>query len=183
MAMDASVIQAGRLAEKAKALSKEEALAAVRYGADKVFRSSNEEITDEDIDVILSQTKNLTAEREEKLKDKDKRDLLDFSNAEVNFQQFEGVDYKGFGGSGKEGDMHFMELMQDSMGKRDRGGTSHAHRESNPQSPCLPRLLPADQEITSSRLAAGTTSATSTASPPRRAPSTSRCPRPRRSPT
>jgi len=129
--MDASVIQAGRLAEKQKALSKEEALAAVRYGADKVFRAGTEEITDADIDVILSSAKNLTAEREEKLKDKDKRDLLDFSNAEVNFQQFEGVDYKGFG---KEGDMHFMEIMQDSMGKRERAGTSYNERDFYRQS-------------------------------------------------
>ena len=36
--MDAAVIQQGRLAEKQKALSKEEALEAVRYGADKVRR-------------------------------------------------------------------------------------------------------------------------------------------------
>jgi hypothetical protein len=37
--MDFAVIQQGRLAEKHKNLSKEEALAAVRYGAEKV-RSS-----------------------------------------------------------------------------------------------------------------------------------------------
>ena len=41
--MDFAVIQAGRLAEKHKNLSKEEALAAVRYGADKVFRSETGE--------------------------------------------------------------------------------------------------------------------------------------------
>ena len=41
--MDFAVIQAGRLAEKHKNLTKEEALAAVRYGADKVFRSETGE--------------------------------------------------------------------------------------------------------------------------------------------
>jgi len=35
---------------------------------------------------MLAGAKNLTAEREGKLKDKDKRNMLDFSNAEVNFQ-------------------------------------------------------------------------------------------------
>eukprot|EP00965_Chrysotila_dentata_P166793 5507648-Pleurochrysis_carterae.AAC.3 len=38
--MDYAVIQQGRLAEKQKALSKEEALAVVRYGADKVGTTS-----------------------------------------------------------------------------------------------------------------------------------------------
>merc|ERR1712137_494530 len=80
--MDYAVIQAGRLAEKQKALTKEEALAAVRYGADKVFRADDDEITDADIDTILQSAKNLTKEREEKLQEKSKRELLDFSNAE-----------------------------------------------------------------------------------------------------
>lgn len=88
--MDFAVIQQGRLAEKQKALSKEEALAAVRYGADKVFRMEDE-ITDQDIDTILASAKNLTKEREEQmakgtLEEKAKRDLLDFSDANVNFQ-------------------------------------------------------------------------------------------------
>uniref|UniRef100_A0A7S0IUA5 Uncharacterized protein n=1 Tax=Calcidiscus leptoporus TaxID=127549 RepID=A0A7S0IUA5_9EUKA len=124
--MDYAVIQQGRLAEKQKALSKEEALAAVRYGADKVFRADDSEITDADIDTILRSAKNLTAEREDKLKDKDKRDLLDFSNAEVNFQEFDGVDYKALN---QHGDMAFMEMMQDSIGKRERTNTSYAERD------------------------------------------------------
>ena len=124
--MDFAVIQSGRLAEKQKALTKEEALAAVRYGADKVFRTDRDEITDEDIDTILRSAKNLTKEREAKLQDKSKRDLLDFSNADVNFQQFEGVDYKALN---KEGDMLFMDMMQESMGKRERTGTSYNERD------------------------------------------------------
>uniref|UniRef100_A0A7S4BX57 Uncharacterized protein n=1 Tax=Chrysotila carterae TaxID=13221 RepID=A0A7S4BX57_CHRCT len=124
--MDYAVIQQGRLAEKQKALSKEEALAVVRYGADKVFRADDADITEEDIDTILRSAKNLTAEREGKLKEKAKRELLDFSNAEVNFQEFDGVDYKALK---QEGDMVFMEMMQDSMGKRERTNTSYAERD------------------------------------------------------
>eukprot|EP00965_Chrysotila_dentata_P166792 5507648-Pleurochrysis_carterae.AAC.2 len=60
----------------------------------QVFRADDADITEEDIDTILRSAKNLTAEREGKLKEKAKRELLDFSNAEVNFQEFDGVDYK-----------------------------------------------------------------------------------------
>ena len=122
--MDFAVIQQGRLAEKHKNLTKEEALAAVRYGADKVFRSENVDMTDEEVETLIANAKDLTAERaaSANVADKAKRDLLDFSDANVNFQEFEGVDYKAMAGNQ---DMQFMELMQDSMGKRERTGTSY----------------------------------------------------------
>uniref|UniRef100_A0A7S2IVN3 Chromatin-remodeling complex ATPase n=1 Tax=Haptolina brevifila TaxID=156173 RepID=A0A7S2IVN3_9EUKA len=128
--MDFAVIQQGRLAEKHKNLSKEEVLLAVRYGADKVFRSENVEITDEQIETMIANAKNLTDERAKAagVEDKAKRDLLDFSDATVNFQEFEGVDYKN-SRPGGAADMDFMALMQDSMGKRERGGTSYNERD------------------------------------------------------
>jgi len=134
--MDFAVIQAGRLAEKQKNLSKEEALVAVRYGADKVFRSENVELTDEQIDLMINNAKNLTDERAQaqagsSVEDRAKRDLLDFSDASVNFQEFEGVDYKN---RGQSTDMDFMALMQDSMGKRERAGTSYNERDFHRQS-------------------------------------------------
>ena len=73
----------------------------------QVFRAEGE-ITDSDIDTILANAKNLTAERSA-LQDKEKRNLLDFSDATTNFQEFEGVDYKNMA---QHGDMAFMELMQ-----------------------------------------------------------------------
>ena len=91
----------------------------MRYGADKIFRAGDS-VTEEDIDTILAGAKNLTAERSQKLESKEKRDLLDFSNAEVNFQEFEGVDYKSMA---QQGDREFIEMMQDSMGKRERTST------------------------------------------------------------
>ncbi|KAL1510237.1 hypothetical protein AB1Y20_006563 [Prymnesium parvum] len=126
--MDFAVIQQGRLAEKQKALTKEEALAAVRYGADKVFRMEDE-ITDQDIDTILASAKNLTKERELQgakgtLEEKAKRDLLDFSDA----NEFQGINYKDRA-LAQHGDMAFMEMMQDSMGKRERSGTSYNERD------------------------------------------------------
>ena len=77
-------------------------------------------------DVLLATTKNLTAEREALLKDKEKKDLLDFSNAEVNFQEFDGVDYKALQ---SHGDMEFMSEMQDAMGKRERAAGSYNERD------------------------------------------------------
>jgi len=148
--MDFAVIQQGRLAEKQKNLSKEEALAAVRYGADKVFRSANVDITDEEIDIMIANAKDLTAERAEKynLEDKEKRDLLDFSDASVNFQEFEGVDYKALAG---HGDMAFMELMNDSMGKRERSGTSYNerdfHRDRGTTSAPVDKSLPKARKV------------------------------------
>ena len=57
---------------------------------------------------MLASAKDMTAERKG-LENKEKKNLLDFSDASVNFQEFEGVDYKG---SGQQGDMSFMEIMQ-----------------------------------------------------------------------
>ena len=125
--MDAAVVQQGRLMEKQKALSKEEALAAVRFGADKIFKAESTEITDADIDAMLASAKDMTAERNKALGDKSKKNLLDFSETDVNFQEFEGVDYKGI--NRQDGDMSFMEIMQDAVGKRERTGTSYNERD------------------------------------------------------
>jgi SWI/SNF-related matrix-associated actin-dependent regulator of chromatin subfamily A member 5 len=54
--LDAMVVQQGRLKDKDK-LSRDELLAAVRFGADKIFKSNDSSITDDDIDFILDQGK------------------------------------------------------------------------------------------------------------------------------
>jgi superfamily II DNA or RNA helicase len=65
---------------------------AIRYGADKIFKASGSDVTDDDIEAILSRGKDLTTARSQ-LTDKDKKGLLDFSSAEFAYQQFDGVDY------------------------------------------------------------------------------------------
>jgi SWI/SNF-related matrix-associated actin-dependent regulator of chromatin subfamily A member 5 len=50
--LDAMVVQQGRLKDQDK-VTKDEIMAAVRFGADTVFRSEESTITDDDIDVIL----------------------------------------------------------------------------------------------------------------------------------
>jgi SWI/SNF-related matrix-associated actin-dependent regulator of chromatin subfamily A member 5 len=48
--LDAMVVQQGRLKDKDK-LSREELLDAVRFGADKIFKSKDSSITDDDVSV------------------------------------------------------------------------------------------------------------------------------------
>uniref|UniRef100_A0A7S3VCZ0 Chromatin-remodeling complex ATPase chain n=1 Tax=Chaetoceros debilis TaxID=122233 RepID=A0A7S3VCZ0_9STRA len=113
--LDAMVVQQGRLKEKDK-ISKDAIMAAVRFGADTVFRSEESTITDEDIDVILERGKSKTKEMAEKIQKADKGDLLDFRlDGGISAQTFEGVDY-----SDLELRKQLRLLAADSMGKRER---------------------------------------------------------------
>ena len=51
--LDAMVVQQGRLKDKDKKLSRDELLQAVQFGADKIFKTKDSSITDEDIDLII----------------------------------------------------------------------------------------------------------------------------------
>jgi len=113
--LDAMVVQQGRLKDKDK-VSKEEIMAAVRFGADTVFRSEESTITDDDIDVILERGMAKTKELAEKIQKAEKGDLLDFRlDGGISAQTFEGVDY-----SDKELRNQLRLLAADSMGKRER---------------------------------------------------------------
>jgi SWI/SNF-related matrix-associated actin-dependent regulator of chromatin subfamily A member 5 len=91
--LDAMVVQQGRLKDKDK-LSRDELLEAVRFGADKVFKSKDSSITDDDIDLILSAGKQKTQELNEKLKNAEKGDMLDFKlDGQMSVQTYEGIDY------------------------------------------------------------------------------------------
>jgi len=92
--LDAMVVQSGRLKEKDK-LSRDDLLEAVRFGADKVFKSKDSSITDDDIDMILDAGKRKTQELNEKLQNAEKGDLLDFKldGGGLSAQTFEGIDY------------------------------------------------------------------------------------------
>lgn len=113
--LDAMVVQQGRLKDKDK-VSKEEILAAVRFGADSIFRSEESTITDEDIDVILERGKAKTKELAEKIQKREKGDLLDFRlDGGISAQTFEGVDY-----SDKGLRDHLRMLAAQNVGKRER---------------------------------------------------------------
>jgi len=64
--LDAMVVQSGRMTQKDK-LSNDELLASIRFGADKVFKTKDSSITDDDIDLILDQGKKRTEEMNSKL--------------------------------------------------------------------------------------------------------------------
>ncbi|CAM9796341.1 unnamed protein product, partial [Ectocarpus sp. 12 AP-2014] len=103
--LDAMIVQQGRLTDNAKKLGKEQLLDALRFGADKVFRSKDTSITDADIDAIMAHGKasmhpmssyaeKTKALMESKLQVSDKGDLLDFSlDGGIATQVYEGVDY------------------------------------------------------------------------------------------
>ena len=50
--LDAMVVQQGRLKDKDKKVSKEQIIAAVRFGADSVFRSEESTNAEDDIGVV-----------------------------------------------------------------------------------------------------------------------------------
>lgn len=113
--LDAMVVQQGRLKDKDK-VSKEEIMAAVRFGADTIFRTEESTITDEDIDIILQRGEAKTKELAEKLQKADKGDLLDFRlDGGISAQTFEGIDY-----SDKDLRDHLRMLAANSVGKRER---------------------------------------------------------------
>ncbi|KAM7467073.1 hypothetical protein LguiB_014635 [Lonicera macranthoides] len=67
LALDALVIQQGRLAEQ-KTVNKDDLLQMVRFGAEMVFSSKDSTITDEDIDRIIAKGEEATAELDAKMK-------------------------------------------------------------------------------------------------------------------
>ena len=94
--LDAMVVQHGRLQEKDR-MTKDDMLGAIKYGADNIFRTSNESsITDEDIDVLIERGQKKTKEMMQLLEKADKGDLFDFSlkfDGSTGVQEYEGVDY------------------------------------------------------------------------------------------
>lgn len=92
--LDAMVVQQGRLADKEKKLSKQDLLDTIKFGADKIFRSKESTITDDDIDLILQEGEKRTEEMTEKLQSAEKGDLYNFSlDSGLSTQMFEGKDY------------------------------------------------------------------------------------------
>lgn len=117
--LDAMVVQQGRLMEKDKKMSKQELLETLKFGADKIFRSKDTSITDDDIDTILEEGRRRTEELE-KLQAADKGDMYDFRlDGGMGAQIFEGKDYSDRGKNAKDNDP-FANLLLFETGKRER---------------------------------------------------------------
>lgn len=97
--LDKLVIQQGRLMDnKSAQLNKDEMLNIIRFGANHVFQSKDSEITDEDIDSILSKGEEKTKEDQKKLDALGESSLrsftLDTDQQQSSVYQFEGEDYR-----------------------------------------------------------------------------------------
>eukprot|EP00762_Andalucia_godoyi_P004324 ANDGO_05544.mRNA.1 putative chromatin-remodeling complex ATPase chain len=90
--LDAMVIQQGRLADQTSAVSKNELMSMIRFGAEQIFKSSDSTVTDEDIDVLLAQGEDRFNKMNANFKQNCTNNLLAFSLTEdSSLYTFEGV--------------------------------------------------------------------------------------------
>ena len=106
--LDAAVIQQGRLAEQSKALTKDEILSMVRFGADAVFDASKgasgkggkggsglaDDLTEADLDALLARGEENTRRESEKMQSQ-ANSLANFSlgGEEKSLYEYEGTDW------------------------------------------------------------------------------------------
>ena len=108
-----------------KKLSKDEMVRMIRYGAEKVFRSKDSTITDDDIDAIMSRGERKTADMNSKLQEHVKGDMLDFKlEYSTSMQKFDGIDYSKRNKQEEERrqleTLGFIHKISDAQGKRQR---------------------------------------------------------------
>ncbi|KAJ8565977.1 hypothetical protein K7X08_008553 [Anisodus acutangulus] len=105
LALDALVIQQGRLAEQ-KAVNKDELLQMVRFGAEMVFSSKDSTITDEDIDRIIAKGEEATAELDAKMKK--------FTEDAIKFKMDDTADLYAFDDEKDENKADFKKIASDN---------------------------------------------------------------------
>ncbi|ERN16917.1 probable chromatin-remodeling complex ATPase chain [Amborella trichopoda] len=141
LALDALVIQQGRLAEQ-KTVNKDELLQMVRFGAEMVFSSKDSTITDEDIDRIIAKGEEATAELDAKMKK--------FTEDAIKFKMDDTADLYDFGDEKEENKADFKKLVSDNWiepPKRERKRNysesdyfKQAMRQGGPAKPREPRI-------------------------------------------
>ena len=137
--LDAVIVQQGRIQAAKASASKNEMVAAIRYGADKVFRANEGTVTDHDIDAIIARGKEKTKELTDALEEKTKGDALDFKlEYSTSIQEFDGVDYADLRQREEERKrqeaLAFTLSMSSAIGKRERSkattyNVDHYYRE------------------------------------------------------
>ena len=123
--LDAVIVQQGRIQQQTAGASKDDMLAAIRYGADKVFKSNDGTVTDDDIDAIIARGKAKTDELSASLQEKCTGDNLDFKlEYSSSIQEFDGVDYADLRAreaeKKRQENLKFALSMSDAIGKRER---------------------------------------------------------------
>ncbi|XP_073054451.1 ISWI chromatin-remodeling complex ATPase CHR11-like [Primulina eburnea] len=140
LALDALVIQQGRLAEQ-KTVNKDELLQMVRFGAEMVFSSKDSTITDEDIDRIIAKGEEATAELDAKMKK--------FTEDAIKFKMDDSADLYAFDDE-KDDKFDFKKIVSENWmepPKRERKRNysesdyfKQTMRQSGPARPKEPRI-------------------------------------------
>jgi SWI/SNF-related matrix-associated actin-dependent regulator of chromatin subfamily A member 5 len=141
LALDALVIQQGRLAEQ-KTVNKDELLQMVRFGAEMVFSSKDSTITDEDIDRIIAKGEEATAELDAKMKK--------FTEDAIKFKMDDTAELYDFDVDKDENKIDFKKIVSDNWAepsKRERKRNyseaeyfKQTMRQSGPAKPKEPRI-------------------------------------------
>ncbi|KAG5559938.1 hypothetical protein RHGRI_003285 [Rhododendron griersonianum] len=141
LALDALVIQQGRLAEQ-KTVNKDELLQMVRFGAEMVFSSKDSTITDEDIERIIAKGEEATAELDAKMKK--------FTEDAIKFKMDDSADLYDFEDEKDDNKLDFKKIVTDNWvepSKRERKRNyseseyfKQTMRQSGPARPREPRI-------------------------------------------
>ncbi|ONM32114.1 ISWI chromatin-remodeling complex ATPase CHR11 [Zea mays] len=144
LALDALVIQQGRLAEQ-KTVNKDDLLQMVRFGAEMVFSSKDSTITDEDIDRIIAKGEETTAELDAKMKK--------FTEDAIKFKMDDNAELYDFDDEKDENKVDFKKLVSDNWIEPPRRERKRNYSESDyfkqalrqgapakPREPRIPRM-------------------------------------------
>ncbi|KAL5182510.1 ISWI chromatin-remodeling complex ATPase CHR11 [Glycine soja] len=144
LALDALVIQQGRLAEQ-KTVNKDELLQMVRFGAEMVFSSKDSTITDEDIDRIIAKGEEATAELDAKMKK--------FTEDAIKFKMDDTAELYDFDDENEENKFDFKKIVSENWVEPPRRERKRNYSESEyfkqtmrqggltkPKEPRIPRM-------------------------------------------
>ncbi|GAU37744.1 hypothetical protein TSUD_382370, partial [Trifolium subterraneum] len=144
LALDALVIQQGRLAEQ-KTVNKDELLQMVRFGAEMVFSSKDSTITDEDIDRIIAKGEEATAELDAKMKK--------FTEDAIKFKMDDTAELYDFDDDKDDNKFDFKKIVSDNWIEPPRRERKRNYSESEyfkqtmrqggptkPKEPRIPRM-------------------------------------------
>ncbi|QCD79950.1 ISWI chromatin-remodeling complex ATPase CHR11-like [Vigna unguiculata] len=144
LALDALVIQQGRLAEQ-KTVNKDELLQMVRFGAEMVFSSKDSTITDEDIDRIIAKGEEATAELDAKMKK--------FTEDAIKFKMDDTAELYDFDDEKDENKFDFKKIVSENWVEPPRRERKRNYSESDyfkqtmrqgaptkPKEPRIPRM-------------------------------------------
>lgn len=95
--LDAVVVQQGRLQSKAtNQASKEELLSMIKFGAEEIFKTRQEDVTEADIDRLLDEGESISNQLTSEAREQVQMSLASFQLGaeEANIYDFEGVSYK-----------------------------------------------------------------------------------------